>query len=305
MKNESRWRAGTARATDASPAASARLTGADSRPLRTVDVLGMPISIVTRTALIDELLSRSDRREPTLAVGVNTHVAYLQARLPSFAEHLRRAEFLYADGASVVWASRLLRGPLPERVATTDLAIPLTVRAANKGKRIYFLGGRPGVAEAAARRLRRKVPSLQIRTHDGRLDRVTDEALTQDIRDFGTDILFVGLGDPLQSQWVQRNTSRLEPMTVLTCGGLFDWLSGRNRRAPALMIRLGLEWLWRFMLEPRRLGRRYLVGNPEFAFRVLRQRLREGGRRRLAPRERPAPAAGPLIEQPTSSTDSR
>lgn len=99
------------------------------------------------------------------------------------------------------------------------------------------------------------------------------DALFAGIAAHETDVLLVGLGDPAQQEWVHEHRSRLHASAVLTCGGLFDWLSGTHRRAPRWMIGAGLEWLWRLLIEPRRLARRYLVGNPVFIARLLLQLL--------------------------------
>src|SRR5690606_1469122 len=113
---------------------------------------------------------------------------------------------------------------------------------------VYFLGAAPGVAESAAERLRAKIPDLRLRTHHGYVERGEIDRVLDDIAAHGTGILFVGMGDPAQQFWVDEHRDRLPP-AVLTCGGLFDWLSGSNRRAPEWMIRGGLEWLWRLIIE--------------------------------------------------------
>lgn len=130
-----------------------------------------------------------------------------------------------------------------------------------------------GVAESAATKLRAKIPGLALRTHHGYVSADQIDGVLDDIAAHGTRILFVGMGDPAQQLWVDAHRDRLPP-AVLTCGGLFDWLSGSNRRAPEWMIRAGLEWLWRLIIEPRRLAKRYLLGNPSFMAAVARQKLR-------------------------------
>jgi len=99
--------------------------------------------------------------------------------------------------------------------------------------------------------------------------------LVRRINDFSTDILLVGLGDPWQQEWVERHRDQLDVPVILTCGGLLDWTSGKNPRPPQWMVTAGLEWLWRVLIEPRRLAGRYLLGNPAFVLRVVRQRVRE------------------------------
>lgn len=233
---------------------------------------GIDVHPVDTAAAVETIIEWSGSSTPHLAVGLNAHLSNQCARDPALREHLRSADLVYADGMSIVWAARLLGRRLPERIATTDLALPLIRASAREGRKVFFLGGAPGVAEEARLRILRRVPGAQIATRHGYdLD---DPGVVAQIVEHGTEVLFVGLGDPRQQEWVAATRDALGAGAVLTCGGLFDWLSGRHRRAPQWMIRAGLEWLWRLLIEPRRLARRYLLGNPEFIVRVLRQRLR-------------------------------
>lgn len=234
-------------------------------------VTGVPVDPFTERSLTDALVGWAREPGVHVAVGVNAHVCNLARRDPELREFLAHA-VTYADGQSVVWAARLLGGELPERLATTDLALPVIRAAAAAGVPVYFLGAVAGVAEAAAERMRAQAPRVRLRAHHGYFSEDETERVLADIAQHGTGILFVGMGDPQQERWVQRHIDRL-PSVVLTCGGLFDWLSGANRRAPRWLIRGGLEWFWRLCLEPRRLAKRYLVGNPAFIAALLRQRL--------------------------------
>ncbi|WP_018154884.1 WecB/TagA/CpsF family glycosyltransferase [Demetria terragena] len=233
-----------------------------------VQVAGVALLDGTVDSLAQHLVGLVHAPGTDVAVGVNAHVINLGQRDASLREFLGTS-LNYADGQSVVWAGRFLGGQVTERVATTDLAEPLLREAAAADLRVFFFGSAPGVADRAASRLREQIPGLQIRACDGYPDDM-DQVLYQ-IADHQTAILFVGLGDPLQQQWITRHRADL-PSLVLTCGGLFDWLSQSNPRAPHWMIAAGLEWLWRLGLEPRRLGRRYVVGNPAFIATVLKQR---------------------------------
>ncbi|MGV8886133.1 MAG: WecB/TagA/CpsF family glycosyltransferase [Microbacteriaceae bacterium] len=239
-------------------------------------VIGVPVAAVTCQQIVDLVSGWAGgaRHRPYVAVGVNAHVCNLAATDATFRADLAAADLAYADGQSVVWAARLLGTPVPHRVATTDLVYPLAERCEAESRSWFFYGGRAGVAEAAAARLRLRHPALRILTNDGfvRADDMHD--LVARINRAQVDVLFVGLGDPLQQRWIAEHRHELQVAVILSCGGLFDWTSGSNRRAPQWMIRAGLEWLWRLMIEPRRLGKRYLVGNPAFVGRVLRERLR-------------------------------
>lgn len=237
-----------------------------------IDVVGVRVRDANMDEVVTEILDWTERPGPVrVAVGVNAHVCNQATRDVGFRKLIRDAELAYADGQSIVWAARLLGRRLPERVATTDLVFPLTRAAAVAGKRVFLYGSAPGVAERAAARLVELQPGLQIETSDGYVPADQMDALVHRINTFETDILFVGLGDPRQQEWVSQHRDALQVPAVLTCGGLFDWTSGANRRPPQWMVRGGLEWFWRVLIEPRRLAARYLLGNPAFVMRVLRQ----------------------------------
>ncbi len=242
------------------------------RSTTSVDVSGVRVDSFSESSLIAHLLAVAAGERTEVAVGVNAHVCNLARRDPHFRQLLAEST-TYADGQSVVWAAKLLGTTLPGRLATTDIAEPLLREAARDGIPVYFFGGADGVAGRAAETLRTKIPGLALRTHHGYVPAERMGEVLDDIAAHGTRILFVGMGDPAQQLWVEAHRDRLPP-AVLTCGGLFDWLSGSNRRAPEWMIRAGLEWLWRLMIEPRRLAKRYLLGNPSFMAAVALQRIR-------------------------------
>jgi len=244
--------------------------------MRSVEVVGLRVDVVGIRQVVDELIEWTDRTDRVrVAVGVNAHVCNMAAKDAMLRDFVRAADLAYADGQSIVWAGRVFGAKVPERVATTDIIFPLSSAAAAAGRRIFFYGSAPGVAERAAARLVAIEPDLQIEVANGFIPKSELAELVQRINDFGTDLLFVGLGDPLQQQWIEEWREDLRVPVVLTCGGLFDWTSGNNRRPPEWMVKAGLEWLWRVLIEPRRLARRYLLGNPVFIYRLLGQYLRE------------------------------
>lgn len=240
--------------------------------VESIDVAGVRVDSYSESTLIDRVLTMSSGDRTEVAVGVNAHVCNLARKDERFSR-LLDASTTYADGQSVVWAAKVLGLPLPGRLATTDIAEPILRAAARSDIPVYFFGAADGVAESAATKLRAKIPGLALRTHHGYVSADQIDGVLDDIAAHGTRILFVGMGDPAQQFWVDAHRDRLPP-AVLTCGGLFDWLSGSNRRAPEWMIRAGLEWLWRLIIEPRRLAKRYLLGNPSFMAAVARQKLR-------------------------------
>ncbi|HEX8910305.1 MAG TPA: WecB/TagA/CpsF family glycosyltransferase [Anaeromyxobacteraceae bacterium] len=210
----------------------------------------------------------------------NVDHVVLASREPALARAYAAVDLSLADGMPVVWAARLLGAPVPERVSGSDLAFPLLERAARCGWRTYLLGGAPGVAEEAARRLRARLPSLVVAGTDA--PRITlepgdpeGEAALARLGAARPDLVLVALGAPKQELWIHRHRTALGPAVAVGVGATLDFLSGRVRRAPRWVSRAGLEWLWRLGREPRRLWRRYLVQDPAFAailWRELRAR---------------------------------
>jgi len=242
-------------------------------PYRRAEILGLPVANCTLEDLVGTVEAWVDQRITRTAAGVNANVVNLAARDPKVGDLFRANDLNYLDGQSMVWASRMLGLPAVERVATTDVALPLARMCARRDFGLYLLGGRPEVVEAAAARLVEQVPGLRVHHRDGFFGPEQEPEIIREIADTGAQVVLVGLGDPLQQHWVQAHRDQIQAV-MLTCGGLFDWISGNNRRPPQWMVTAGLEWLWRVWLEPRRLARRYLVGNPEFLLRLARARLR-------------------------------
>jgi N-acetylglucosaminyldiphosphoundecaprenol N-acetyl-beta-D-mannosaminyltransferase len=185
------------------------------------------------------------------------------------------ADLALADGMPLVWASRLLGAPLPERVAGSDLVVPLAARAARRGWRLYLLGGAPGDAARAAEVLARD-PGVRIAGVDAPdLDlspagAEACRAAAERVRAARPDLVYVALGAPKQELWIHRHLDLLRPAVVLGVGASLAFVAGTVPRAPRWMSRAGLEWLHRLSREPRRLWRRYLVEDAAFAPILLR-----------------------------------
>jgi N-acetylglucosaminyldiphosphoundecaprenol N-acetyl-beta-D-mannosaminyltransferase len=188
-----------------------------------------------------------------------------------------------ADGAPVLWLARLVGKPLPERVAGSDLVWRLAERAARSGRSLFLLGGDAGVADQAAATLQERHPSLRIvgcaapqLDSPPRADQIA--SVRSDLERAAPDIVYCAFGTPKQEQVADALASALPGTWWLGCGASLSFIAGHMRRAPPWMQRLGLEWLHRTALEPRRLGRRYLLGNlPFLTGALLRSALR--GRR--------------------------
>lgn len=248
------------------------------RPDR-IDVLGVGVDPLTVEGLQAEIerLVREDAR--ALVLNVNAHCLNLCYEDAALRDFFNRAEVVFCDGAGVALAARVLGRRIPARITYADWAWSLAAFAASEGLSLYLLGAGPGVAGEAAQRLRERHPGLEISGfHHGFFDHRAgspeNEAVLREVNAAKPDILLVGLGMPLQERWLMENRDRLEARVALTGGAVFDYVSGRLRRGLRLLTDNGFEWLARLLVEPRRLWRRYLIGNPLFISRVLRQRFR-------------------------------
>ncbi len=193
------------------------------------------------------------------------------------------ADLTVADGQWVVWASRLLGTPLPAKISGSDLLLPLARDAGKKGRPIYLLGGSPGVAEAAARRLEKEGAIIcGVESPSIDLSQPQDELVAR-IAATKPGFVLVALGCPKQELWIHQQRARLRPAVLVGIGGTLDFLAGRIRRAPPWISRAGLEWAFRLVHEPRRLARRYLIKDPMFLGILLRT-LREPRARRTIER---------------------
>jgi exopolysaccharide biosynthesis WecB/TagA/CpsF family protein len=237
---------------------------------------GMEIAAIGRadTAALMLDLAHTRRRgsRPLFFTSANGEVLARVARDPALADLFAVADQVVADGQPMVIASRLrCRNPLPERVATTDLFHDAARLAEEDGSTFYMLGASPEEIRRAAATVRAMYPRLRLVGHShGYLEGLPLAIVLDEIDALAPDILWLGLGVPREQAFVAEHGSRLRNVGVIkTSGGLFNFLSGKNRRAPAWMQAIGAEWLWRLMLEPRRLFWRYFVTNPLALFLVL------------------------------------
>lgn len=244
-----------------------------------VDVLGVgvdPLDVRELEADVERLA----RRGGGIVLNVNVHCLNLLYGERELREFFAAADVVFCDGAGVRLAAAMLGRSLPARITYADWLPRLAALAEDRGLSLFFLGARPGVAEAARKNLLASHPGLKVvgARHgffDHRAGSPGNEAVVAEISAARPDVLLVGLGMPLQERWLMENSHRLDFGVALTGGAVFDYASGRLRRGPRLLTDNGFEWLARLLVEPRRLWRRYLLGNPLFLARVLGQRLRE------------------------------
>jgi N-acetylglucosaminyldiphosphoundecaprenol N-acetyl-beta-D-mannosaminyltransferase len=240
-----------------------------------VEVLGCALDAVD----MDEAVARIDEaigeRRFLRHADLNGAIVVAMQGDDELRESIVGADLLVADGQSVVWAARLLGRPLPARVAGIDLMHRTIELAERRGYSIYILGARQEVLERAVERLTADHPDLKIAGYrNGYFDDSEDPAVAAAIRESGADILFVAIGSPRKEYFLGRYGRGLGVPYVMGVGGSIDVVAGVARRAPMWMQRVGLEWAFRLVQEPRRLFRRYLVTNARFIAFVAREALR-------------------------------
>ncbi|MBS0641354.1 MAG: WecB/TagA/CpsF family glycosyltransferase [Proteobacteria bacterium] len=234
-----------------------------------VPLFDLPVVNTDANGIVAWLSHRVATGKQTRVAFLNAHCANVAARNPAYREALVSADAILPDGSGVALAMRMHGQRLVANLNGTDL-IPLLCRQfAASGTSVYLLGGKPGVAEAAAASLVRSAPGLIIAgSHDGFFAPNEEQGVIDRINASGADVVLVAMGVPVQDEWLHRVAPRLQATLTFGVGGLFDFLSGRIPRAPRPLRLAGLEWTWRLYQEPARMWRRYILGNPEFVARA-------------------------------------
>jgi len=245
-----------------------------------VAIGAVPIDSVTMTGAVDRVYMHlvSHRRHPFIVTGANAQFVNTANRDPELASFLRAADLNVADGISLLMAARILGVKLPERITGIDLMVELCGLAAQTERTVYLFGGMEGAAEGAASFLRARYPGLKIVGTDrppmGReFDPIVVRQTRSRIIESRPDFLFVCLGVPRQEKWIQQFVPGLPVNVVMGNGAAFDVLAGFFHRPPVWIQKIGMEWFYRLCMEPKRLWRRYLLGNILFIEHIVAQGL--------------------------------
>ena len=238
---------------------------------------GLPIAVVdlegaARQMVDDAIAARKDGQPPLYCTSANGQVLSICAISKEIRSLFIDADIIHADGKPLVWASQwFCKDKLPERVATTDLVHNVARLALKEGVSFYFLGATQNEIENAVSNMKRDYPGLVFAGYrNGYIQPEDEDAVIEEINKLSPDILWIGMGVPREQDFVMRNREKLTGVGVIkTSGGLFDFLSGKNHRAPQWMQKFGLEWLFRIAQEPRRLLWRYLTTNPHAVWLLL------------------------------------
>ncbi|MEE2730632.1 MAG: WecB/TagA/CpsF family glycosyltransferase [Pseudomonadota bacterium] len=234
-------------------------------------LFGMRINNLSMDAAVARITAEPMYDSARVGYFVNVNSFNIAHSRPGFRALVNTADWVFADGSGVRLAAKHQGIALRDNVNGTDMLPKLCEQAQNQGLSLYLLGADEGVAAAAAAALRTQFPGLRIAgTEHGYIDHNDSQAVIERINAAGTDILLVGMGSPIQEQWLRDHAHRLHCRSALAVGGLFDFFSGRIPRAPLWMRELGLEWVWRLLQEPKAKFHRYVIGNPQFLFRMIK-----------------------------------
>jgi N-acetylglucosaminyldiphosphoundecaprenol N-acetyl-beta-D-mannosaminyltransferase len=260
-----------ARAALAAALAPSRAAKPAARPF----VVSANVDNITIDEALDLAVTPPETSRAKLLFFVHAHALNLARFNREFAKVLAEADALLPDGIGIRMAASLLGVAMRHNVNGTDLFPVLCRKAAQEGIPIAMIGGKPGVAAACAAQMQAQIPGLEVPIISPGYfaDEAAANAVVAEIARLGRVIVLVGMGSPRQERWAWQYLRHTAGATVLTVGGLFDFYSGRIRRAPVFWREIGMEWLWRLLQEPRRLAKRYLVGNPLFLALALEQRL--------------------------------
>ncbi len=248
--------------------------------LPSLKLFGLSVANTTVDSALDWLCARLETGQRTRVAFLNAHCVNIAASDWQYRSALEEADAILPDGSGIALAARMQKRRIAANLNGTDLVPALGRRLAAAGRSVFLLGGRPGVAGAAAAELTRLCPGLRIAgVADGYFQPDAEQGVIDAINASGADVVLVAMGVPMQDTWLERVAPKLDAGLTMGVGGLFDFLSGRIPRAPLALRRTGMEWTYRLYQEPARMWRRYVLGNPIFVARAVATALTPAARR--------------------------
>lgn len=251
-----------------------------SQKLDEVVLLGTRFHKVTVQQLLDYVADAATLDRKTIVGNVNVRAMNFAYELPWYQEFLNRSDLVFCDGFGVLLGAKLLGYTVnsSHRMTCPDYIETLARLCEQKQVSLFLLAGNPGVVDRAIEKLTAIAPNLRIAGNHGYFNKsgAENEAVIQQINQFQPGVLYIGFGMPAQEQWILDNLDRIDARVFLPLGACLDFYTGAVYRGPRWMTDRGLEWLSRLFTEPQRLWERYIVGNPLFLYRVIKQRLQQG-----------------------------
>lgn len=233
-----------------------------------VNILGVNVDTVTISQAADKIMEFFNEDRIHTVFTPNSEIIMAAYRDPEFCEMLNNSDLLTADGIGVVYASRILKKPINERAAGYDIARKVLEKLNYTNHKLFLFGGKPSVADEAAANLKKEYPELNIvGTRNGYFSADDEADIVNEINASGADIVFVCLGAPKQEKWINAHKDELKVRVAMGIGGSLDVFAGRVERAPDFWCKIGMEWFYRLVKEPWRIGR--MMDLPKFAATVI------------------------------------
>ena len=238
-------------------------------------ILNTYVNAMSMDETVNAIEKMIERRVPVQHVVINALKVNLMRKDENLRKIVNECPLINADGASIVLAAKMLKIPLKERVAGFDLFVRLVQEASDKNYKIYLFGAREEVVKKVKAIFERKYPTLQIVGYrNGYFTEADEPEIVKNMAESGADMMFVAFSSPKKEYWIRRYLKELNIPFVMGVGGSFDVIAGTTKRAPLWMQKCGMEWFYRFIQEPGRLWKRYLVGNVSFMIYVLQYKMR-------------------------------
>lgn len=242
----------------------------------TIRILGVKIDKLTQVEVVEKIKTFLQGNETKTIYTPNTEIVMEAKKDEKLKNILNHADIVIPDGIGLIYAAKIKKKNLPERVTGCDVSFEMLELAQQLGKSVFLLGGKPGVAEKACENLKVQYPGIKVAgcqngyfkgTHIGYPGHEEELEIVKTINSLNADILFVGLGAPKQEKWIHENRSKLSCKVIIGNGGTVDILAGEVERAPEIYQKLGLEWLYRLFKDPKRIKRQMVI--PLFILTIL------------------------------------
>ena len=236
---------------------------------KTVNILGVNISTATVSEVVQMIFDTISSGNKMSIFTPNSEIILSAYKDANFKNIINSASLCTADGIGVIYASKIFATPIPERCSGYDISLELIKQMTKSGASIYLFGASPGVAETAKEKIQETNPGINIvGYHDGYFDCEEENNIINDINDKKPNVLFVCLGSPKQEKWIFDHLNDLDVNVAIGLGGCLDVYAGNVKRAPQIFIKLGLEWFYRLIKEPKRFFR--MLALPKFMLTVLK-----------------------------------
>ena len=241
-----------------------------------LSIMGVRINNITMNEVMDIIKTKISNNKQYTIYTPNTEFVMMCQKDDEFMELMNNSDINIPDGIGLIYASKIKKHPLKEKVAGFDLSVNLLKLANENSLKLFVVGGKPGVAEKAMENVHEKYPNIDIvgiqhgyfkGTHLGKNGHEEELKVLENINKAEPHILFVGFGAKKQEQWIEYNKDKINAKIIIGNGGTLDGLAGNVKRAPEIFIKLGLEWFYRLMKEPKRITRQILL--PIFMFKIL------------------------------------